>query len=427
MTTLVTTGFFWHHSHRIGKAKAKDILQEWSEVKLNKTCQPPRNIFFLRSYRAASATFYNILARYAMKWGQHWITFIADPFDAFYYKPPHILGQYIHPKFQWPAPTWFNIMGDSALYHKETIERVMGTPVKYYMLLRHPVSHLRSLIVSNQRFYTKNKDPVPDFLRMVKEVGPEKYKIKGLHIYQNMFTKELGFPADVKHVNDSKFIKHFEEVKKTFKIGLSEHFSDYLLTISEELCLTWADMAHVPLRQSTSKLYRFEGNDKLEKEVCQFSPLDCHIYKELSREYQQNKRIDTDLERKLTTFEKVLVSVGDYCKGVYARLQGINVTYAEIWTQEQLLISSTEWSPAFNVTPESCATMRFQETAFGSYFFLRQNFGRCEYYRAHVNELCPIFDIHTTGMNCSTICRYSSSVSDLARKFAEDYKAYIWE
>ena len=223
------------------KVKNK-ISPETEAVKFNRkqktsaqTCQPKKNIVFIKTFKTASSTLNVLLSRFAMKnnLSIHGHEGCLYP-DLFYGNCP-LPGL----KLNYSTLGKSNIIADHISYDRTVLSDVMPEDTIYVTMLRQPLDQLISRL--NFRGYSNVVDPVKKYKNMKDFGASTEYR------YQRWDSwRQLNIPHNVISQEFPSFLTQLE--KELDLVTITEQFDLSLLLLRRKLCWDISDMLYMKLK-----------------------------------------------------------------------------------------------------------------------------------------------------------------------------------
>ncbi|XP_073485159.1 galactose-3-O-sulfotransferase 2-like [Aquarana catesbeiana] len=237
-----------------------------------RSCQPKRNIFFLKTHKTASSTIMNILLRY----GEFNNLNFALPVRFTYYFYPKPFSALYVDGFSEKGNKNFNIMCHHMRFRFTEVQKVMPNDTFYFTVLRNPISLMESAFS-----YYKNKGPfakaknLEDFLSNTSTYYD--VKMDKSHLAKNLMTFDFGFdPNELDTIKNAKSAQ--ATIDKIFKLVLiMEYFDESLILLKDALCWSFDDVLSFPLNRrnnTTKKSLTLETQEKVKR----WNSLDWQLY-----------------------------------------------------------------------------------------------------------------------------------------------------
>ncbi|KAG8580404.1 hypothetical protein GDO81_007287 [Engystomops pustulosus] len=236
------------------------------------SCQPRRNIFFLKTHKTASSTIMNILFRYGES---HNLTF-ALPITKFHFDYTKFFSTSSVAGFSAKKRETYNIMCHHMRFSLTEVEKVMPRDTFYFTILRNPITLMESSFAYYKQTvsFLRAKD-IESFINNT----PKFYQSHrlGSNYAKNLLTFDLGFDN-----NGPESPKQYKlltnAVDAIFDLVLiTEYFDESLVLLKDALCWTFDDVLSFPLniRSNTSrKILSEETKEKIKS----WNQLDWQLY-----------------------------------------------------------------------------------------------------------------------------------------------------
>ncbi|XP_018415855.1 PREDICTED: galactose-3-O-sulfotransferase 2-like [Nanorana parkeri] len=237
-----------------------------------RSCQPKRNIFFLKTHKTASSTIMNILFRYGEF---HNLTFAFPVYNTLYSYPNLFSASFVN-GFSGRGNNTFNIMCHHMRFRFAEVQKVMPNDTFYFTVLRNPISLMESSFTYLRRDgpFAKAKN-LEDFLHNTSTYYDA--KMKDSHFSKNFMTFDFGFdPNGLDTIKNVKLIQR--EVDIIFDLVLiTEYFDESLILLKDALCWSFDDILSIPLNRrsnTTKKALSLETQEKVKR----WNSLDWQLY-----------------------------------------------------------------------------------------------------------------------------------------------------
>ncbi|XP_078614271.1 galactose-3-O-sulfotransferase 2-like [Branchiostoma floridae x Branchiostoma japonicum] len=332
---------------------------------------------FAKVHKAGSTTTACILQRFGY---EHNLTFVLPVRDdhhigwPFFFKQEDILPS---------ADGTYNVLVHHSVYHRQLLKHVMPLDTVYISILRHPLSHLRS--VFNWYEYDKvfrglkGPDHVASFLE-----DPKKFQIPYFTNFSDPMTRtknfmayELGFPVGL--FDDQPYVDEFvDKISREFDLILIlEHINESLILLRRLMCWTLKDMLYgKDPKRVRIYLKPTTNNATLEVKHRQWSNVDYQLYDYFNKTlWKKILQEDDDFHQEVRHFEQVLQSTTTYCENAIIPLVGVKIVKGdgiaggrderitkEAWvvngTAGILTVPKSTWNDEFDIDPTLCLKLK---------------------------------------------------------------------
>ncbi|KAG2468062.1 G3ST2 sulfotransferase, partial [Polypterus senegalus] len=263
-------------------------------VKSFRSCQPKRNVMFLKTHKTASSTILNLLYRFGEK---HGLTFALPTHYQFGY-PSLFSSRRVKGFLQRDGPH-YNIMCNHMRFNRPEVQKVMPADTFYFSIVRNPVT----LAESSYSYY---KSVAPSFKRSVNFdafiANPWRYYLPQLHnnhYARNLLWFDFGFNHNA---NFSLKVAQagVDEIQQSFHlILLAEYFDQSMVLLRDALCWPLDDIVTFRLnfRSKDTRRLSVEQEERLK----QWNAMDWYLYQSFNKTFWQrverfgNSRMDQEV------------------------------------------------------------------------------------------------------------------------------------
>ncbi|XP_028653973.2 galactose-3-O-sulfotransferase 4 isoform X2 [Erpetoichthys calabaricus] len=250
-------------------------------VKSFRSCQPKRNVMFLKTHKTASSTILNLLYRFGEK---HGLTFALPTHYQFGY-PILFSSRRVKGFLQRDVPH-YNIMCNHMRFNRPEVQKVMPADTFYFSILRNPVA----LAESSYSYY---KSVAPSFKRSVNFdafiANPWRYylpQVHNNHYARNLLWFDFGFNHNA---NFSLQVAQagVEEIQQSFHlILLAEYFDQSMVLLRDALCWSLDDIVTFRLNFRSNDTRR-RLSAKQEERLKQWNAMDWYLYQSFNKTFWQ--------------------------------------------------------------------------------------------------------------------------------------------
>ncbi|XP_071995726.1 galactose-3-O-sulfotransferase 2-like isoform X1 [Engystomops pustulosus] len=249
---------------------AKNVSQ--GENHGSRSCQPIKNIFFLKTHKTASSSIMNILFRY----GESRNLEFAFPIKIHHFNYSSFFSALSVFGFPARKRQHYNIMCHHMRFSLAQVEEVMPNNTFYFTILRNPVTLMESSFAyfKESPCFTRAKN-LETFLS-----NPSRFCQKDLSnsgYAKNVMTFDLGF----NHFGPD-FPKNIKLLTQTVDIIfdlvlITEYFDESLVLLKDALCWTLNDVLSFPLNARSDRSRRILSRETQES-IKRWNQLDWKLY-----------------------------------------------------------------------------------------------------------------------------------------------------
>ena len=223
----------------------RGITEEISHEKKNHnggdTCTEKRNIFFLKIAKTGSTTVQQLLLRFGLVRNLSFMLFVnkwAYPSRSF----SHLLLP--EPNRSTGFDGRYNILCEHTMYNESEVKQLMPQDTFYLTNLRHPFTHVKSVINYSDLFtqlnISKKKHFIEDLLR-----NPEQHDRRNRT--RNIMAKFFGLNRKVSDLAAGDAL--IKEIDAKFHLILiMERIDESMVLMKRRLCWSSKDILFLPLR-----------------------------------------------------------------------------------------------------------------------------------------------------------------------------------
>ncbi|XP_066271569.1 galactose-3-O-sulfotransferase 2-like [Branchiostoma lanceolatum] len=317
-------------------------------------CDKKLNYMFVKVHKAGSTTTTCILQRFAY---ENDLT-VALPMKGYanigwphFFKREDIIPS---------ADGTFNVLVDHVVYHKELLHHILPADTVYFATLRHPLSHLKSVLNwyhLTTRFHGLDREhPLRSFLE-----NPTKFEIPYLtnsnspfSYTKNYMAFDLGFPiglSDSKSAVD-EFVSRLS--KDIHLVLILEYYNESLVLLRRLMCWKLKDVLY-DLQPKNIRTYNksSENFTRLVAMHRQWSNVDYKLYDYFNATlWDKIKQEGGDFHQEVDHFQNVLQSTATYCAEATQDKHEINSTGTK------LTIPVSAWNDEFDIDPHFCFKLK---------------------------------------------------------------------
>ena len=257
----------------------------------HKTCQPVKNIYFLRIPKTGSSTLANILCRYALKHHLNISTGYGSPLQRENQSSVNAII-YQHTEF-----------------NETAIRQIMAPHTALITLIREPLAHLKSIfnyMHLDQQFHLENmQDPFDVFLH-----SPGQFDTDPAPLTRNMLSRPFGMEAkaiDEEHKLINLVLSKFSSVL------MNEYFEESLLLLMNKLCMNFSDLLFLSLKTMSYKQKTKTYSTRLRANHKHWSHSDYALYSYFKRHIHEQITTEENVLKpkvqKLKTMNKLIEAV----------------------------------------------------------------------------------------------------------------------
>ena len=204
-------------------------------------CKERRNIFFLKIAKSGSTTVQQLLLRFGMVRDLSFALFV----NKWTYPSPTFI------EFLLPDPSkstgfdgQYNIICEHTMYNESELEQWMPTDTFYLANIRHPLTHVKSVINYNKLYTKLNISSSDHFLA---ELLSDPLRHDKANTTRNISARFFGLNRRVsdKATGDA-LIQHID--RKFGMVLIMERIDESLVLLKRRLCWSTKDILYLPLR-----------------------------------------------------------------------------------------------------------------------------------------------------------------------------------
>ena len=204
-------------------------------------CKERRNIFFLKIAKSGSTTVQQLLLRFGMVRDLSFALFV----NKWTYPSPTFS------EFLLPAPNrstgfngQYNIICEHTMYNESELEQWMPTDTFYLANIRHPLTHVKSVINYNKLYTKLNISSSDHFLA---ELLSDPRRHDKVNTTRNISARFFGLNRRVSDkASGDALIQHID--RKFGMVLIIERIDESLVLLKRRLCWSTKDILYLPLR-----------------------------------------------------------------------------------------------------------------------------------------------------------------------------------
>lgn len=254
-------------------------------VNASESCEPRKNIVFLKTHKCASSTVMNIFLRYGT---EHELNFVLPKSrHTHYIGHPDLFNRRLVVDIS-PYNMTYNILTHHTRYNDKEVHALMPADSVYVTILRRPDSLFESLYSYCKLGQTFKKN-LTMFVRDRNLTGYlSRHRMIDKRMGLNQMSFDLGFngPFD----SEQAVAKFVEEVASTFDLVLlADRLDESLILLKHLLCWNTTDVAALKLNSRYSAFKEQLSNETREK-LLQLNAADWQLYKYFAKVFDDKVR-----------------------------------------------------------------------------------------------------------------------------------------
>ena len=324
-------------------------------ISSNHSCQPQKNVAFLKVHKTGSSTMLNMFYRFASKYNLN-LVLPKSNIGNFNYLG---YGTTLNPKELVPliAGESYNILCNHVVYNRQAFRAIMPRDTMYIGILREPVAHFMSAFsyYGGGCFMREQIKHLPlSEINLMKAFlqNPYKYSTSGTNYYLN---NKMSFDFGLNQTDYgnsaaiSEFISRLDE--DFILVIILEYLDESLVLLKRILCWEMQDIIYIPVNVRFSRRSQRSKTAKLNKKdiknLQKYNKADFLLYDFFKKRLLfQIQDADIDFQSELKQFRKIQSQVYVFCKK---------------WLKRNLIIFESKWNSMFTISPVDCLNMMRDE------------------------------------------------------------------
>ena len=249
-------------------------------------CTERRNVFFLKIAKTGSTTVQQLLLRFGLVRDLSFMLFV----NKWTYPSP----KFSHLLLPEPSRTTgfdgrYNILCEHTLYSEPEVNKLMPNNTFYLANLRHPLTHVKSVINYHNMFKKLNISKTKNFLSdlLLDPVGHDK-----LNSTRNIMARFFGLPREVNDLTVGDALIRLVDEKFNLVL-IMERIDESLVLMKRRLCWSTKDILYLPLRVEKYK-GKINGKEEDQEQLIaqhrKWSAIDYAMYAHFGRKLQVCKK-----------------------------------------------------------------------------------------------------------------------------------------
>ena len=261
-------------------------------------CKERRNIFFLKIAKSGSTTVQQLLLRFGMVRDLSFALFV----NKWAYPSPTFS------EFLLPAPNrstgfdcQYNIICEHTVYNETELKQWMPTDTFYLANIRHPLTHVKSVINYNKLYTKLNISSSDHFLA---ELLSDPRRHDKMNTTRNISARFFGLNRRVSDkASGDALIQHID--RKFGMVLIMERIDESLVLLKRRLCWSTKDILYLPLRVVEYKGKAKETEQDQEELIAKhrkWSNIDYDMYDHFDGRLQVSRTEELDIAKHSISF-----------------------------------------------------------------------------------------------------------------------------
>ncbi|XP_029647235.2 galactosylceramide sulfotransferase-like [Octopus sinensis] len=309
-----------------------------------KTCKPQSDVVFLKVHKAGSTTVMNILLRYGL---YHKLVFVLPKHSNYINRQSELdVGRIIPP----PKGKRYNILCNHSVYNRSVFHSLFPPGTFYLAIIRQPFEQFKSAFnyYSMARVVMREKNsstnPIRDYLQIRNKISIPKFR----NFVNNRMAYDFGIAPE--NFTNYKAIKNYIEIlDKDFDlVMILEYFDESLILLRRYLCWTMKDIVSIRLNERKREIETSMDDFERHKNI---TMADYMIYEHFLGTFWKLVALEgPSFFKELNHYKQIRKIIEAFCKGKSK--------------ERKVVIPSSHWNMAFEISKIECEHIVIQELAF---------------------------------------------------------------
>jgi hypothetical protein len=336
-------------------------------MEYQRTCNPERNIVYIKMLKSASTTLSNMFKRFGLHRN---LSFVVPIEKRIYLGWPYPLQNTFYRK---PKSDSFNIMCDHAIYNSEKFREVMPVDTVYITSIREPFEQFKSTFYYYNLGGITNMNKNQSYLDYLADIEAyeEFYKSPkarlgycvpdGMSVTKNIMAFILGFPTGFNEADESdnpvfiaQWLANLDKELQT--VLIVEHYFESIVLMRRELCWEFEDV--LTIKHNVGDYKNRTRNSKLLKKHQEWSKVDYVLYNHFNNTlWRKIANQKSDFWAEVSHLKFVSGEVERYCDS-FPPEGAVQTVPRRKMPKIALEIKASPWHPRFVIDETKCREMK---------------------------------------------------------------------